>query len=59
MATVNQIRERAEELCKIFAPSDAGNLNAGNEFIIMILMKEFSITREEAEEHFINNKTRE
>lgn len=59
MATVNQIRERADELCKIFSPSEAGNLNAGNEFIILILMKEFNISREEATEHFINNKIRE
>ena len=51
-----QIKIRAQELCRIYLPSNQFMIKKRNDKIIEILMNEFQISRELAEECFNNCK---
>ena len=57
--TTGQIRLRARKLCREIRVNSLKDVKSRNEEIIRILMKEFHLTHEEAEYHFMNNHVSE
>lgn len=55
----SNIRLRARKLCREIRVSSLKDVKTRNEEIIRILMREFHLTHEEAEFHFMNNNVSE
>lgn len=51
-----KIRKRIQELCRENPPNNQFSIKQRNEKIIQQIMKEFGISRENAEYHFKHNK---